>query len=206
MRSAFAIIVALLTAPALAQTIPTMADQPGQPDTGTTVAGTYQVDPEHTQVLWEVNHMGLSRLAGMFGASKGRLILDPDDLAATRLEVSFHIEGVSVTSSAFAHHLLADDFFAVAEYPTARFVSTSIAADEDGAATTTGDLTIKNITQEITIDAHFVGAGINPMDEKLHIGFSGAATLQRSDFDLGAYAPGVSDDVSLTINAAFVVQ
>lgn len=206
MRSAFVILITILAAPALAQSISTTPEQPGQPDASAVIAGTYQVDPAHTQVLWEVNHMGLSSLAGMFGASEGTLVLDPENLSATALDVSFEIGEISVTFAPFADHLLSDDFFASAVHPSARFVSAAVEADVDGTARITGDLTIKDITQEITIDAIFVGAGINPMDEKLHVGFSGTATFQRSDFDLGAYAPAVSDEVRLEINAAFVAE
>lgn len=191
---------------ARAQTIPTTAEQPGQPDTAAILAGTYVVDPAHTQVVWAVNHMGISMLNGMLGASGGKLNIDPEKLDATSLDVAFTIEDISVSFAPFAEHLLTDDFFAAAQYPEARFVSTAVEANKDGTATISGDLTIKDITQQITIKAAFLGAGINPMDEKLNIGFSGTASIKRSDFGLGAYAPGISDEVQLTINAAFIAQ
>lgn len=206
MRSAVFVLVTMLVTRSLAQSIATTADQPGQPDTSAVVAGTYVVDPAHTQVLWELNHMGLSTLAGMFGASGGTLTLDPDNLNATALDVTFDIADISVTFAPFADHLLSDDFFSVENHPTARFVSTVVDTETDGTATITGELTIKDVTQQITIDATFVGAGINPMDEKLHVGFSGTATIARSDFGLGAYAPAVSDTVQLAINAAFMAE
>jgi polyisoprenoid-binding protein YceI len=70
-------------------------------------------------------------------------------------------------------------------------------------ATITGDLTIKGITKPVTLQAEFVGAGANPMNKKLNFGFRGTGQIKRSDFGLGMAAPVVSDQVDLTINAAF---
>lgn len=206
--AAFAVPTLLLVSvPSWAQSIPTTAEQPAQPDASAVVAGNYTVDPAHTQLTWEVNHMGISMLSGMFGASSGSLTLDPDDPASATLEVEFAIGEISVTYPDFADHLLSADFFEVETYPTARFVSTSVEVGSNGSsATIIGDLTIKDISHPVTIEAEFMGAGINPMDEKLHVGFTGSATILRSDFDLGAYAPAVSDDVHLTLNAAFVAE
>lgn len=191
---------------AWAQSIPTSAEQPGQADTAEVVAGTYMVDPAHTQVIWEVNHMGFSMLSGMLGASGGTLSIDPENIEATSLEVVFKIEDLRATFAPFAGHLLTNDFFAATQYPSARFLSSSVKANKNGSATISGALTIKDMTQPVTIKAVFLGAGLNPMNDKLNIGFSGTAAIKRSDFNLGAHSPEVSDEVLLTINAAFIAE
>lgn len=198
MRPALAAL-ALLAAPALAQT-PAM---PGQPNPRLVAAGTYQVDPHHTQVTWTVNHLGFSLLTGQFGASGGRITVDPARPEATRLEVTFNTDQLSVTSPAFAKHLKSADFFETATYPTARFVSRSVKVNGK-EATVTGDLTIKNITKPVTLQATFVGAGPSPQGGKTNFGFRATGQVKRSDFGLGMAAPAVSDRVDLEINAAFV--
>lgn len=195
--------LAVAAVPAVAQ-LATSAAQPGAPVAARVVAGTYRVDPFHTQVAWEVNHLGVSMLEGMFGASAGSIVVDPAKPAATKVDVTFQIDQLSVTAPAFATHLKSDQIFDVAKYPTAHFVSTAVTAHGGDKATIVGDLTIKGITKSVTLDATFVGAGNNPMNKKLNLGFRATGTIKRSDFGVGLAAPMVSDEVKLRINAAFV--
>ena len=199
--AAAALIALPLTVPAIAQ----VASTPGMPGTASTkiAAGTYQVDPAHTQVTWTVNHMGFSMLQGQFGASEGSITIDPAKPAATKVDVTFPVDQLSVTSGQFANHLKSKDFFDATAHPTARFVSTASPPRGANRASMTGNLTIKGITKPVTLDVTFVGAGTNPMSKKLNFGFMGTGTVKRSDFGLGFAAPVVSDEVKLTINAAF---
>ena len=197
----------ILAALALTAAIPAIAQTglPGTQSKAAVTAGTYKVDPAHTQVTWTLNHMGFSMLSGQFGAQDGTLTIDPAKPAAAKLDVTFAIDQLSVTSSGFSNHLKSNDFFDVATYPTARFVSTAVVASGN-TAKITGNLTIKNVTKPVTIDATFVGAGTNPMNKKVNFGFRGTTTINRSDFGLGMAVPVVSDQVKLDINAAFVAQ
>lgn len=203
------ILAAVLAAAAVPAAIPAIAQAPaglpGSPNAAAVTAGTYNVDPAHTQVTWTLNHMGFSMLSGQFGAQGGTLTIDPKRPAASKLDVTFAIDQLSVTSAQFANHLKSKDFFDAATYPTARFVSTSVVATGTRAKIT-GNLTIKNVTKPVTIDATFVGAGTNPMSKKLNFGFRGTAQIKRSDFGLGYATPVVADDVKLDINAAFTAQ
>lgn len=198
MRLAAAALLAL-TAPAVAQA---PAGTPGRPHPSLVTAGTYRVDPNHTQVTWKVNHLGFSMLQGQFGASGGQITVDPARPQATRMEVTFDVNQLSTTSDAFTKHLKSEDFFNVAAHPAARFVSRSVQVNGD-QATITGDLTIKNATKPVTLQATFVGAGPNPRGGKLNFGFRATGRINRSDFGLGMAAPMVSDRVDLEINAAF---
>ena len=200
MRLIFAALIAAAAVPAIAQT-----GMPGTQSKAPITAGTYKVDTAHTQVTWTLNHMGFSMLSGQFGAQDGTLTVDPAKPAAAKLDVTFAIDDLSVTSSKFAEHLKSKDFFDVATYPTAHFVSTNIVASGN-TAKITGNLTIKDKTKPVTIDATFVGAGANPMNKKVNFGFRGTTTINRSDFGLGMAAPMVSDQVKLDINAAFTAQ
>ncbi|SEM41400.1 Polyisoprenoid-binding protein YceI [Sphingomonas gellani] len=202
MRLLFASALALAAVPALAQ-IPNSPAQPGAAQATRVPAGTYQVDPAHTQVAWEVNHMGFSILEGLFGASGGSITVDPAKPAAAKVDVTFNVADLSVTSGAFANHLKSDQIFDAAKYPTARFVSTSVTSRGGNRATIAGNLTIKNITKPVTLDATFIGAGTNPMSKKLNFGFTATTTVKRSDFGVGLAAPVVSDEVKLHIHAAF---
>ena len=187
---------------ALFAAVPVVAQTPGRPDPSLVTAGTYKVDVNHTQVTWSVNHLGFSMLQGQFGASGGQAVVDPARPGAAKIDVTFDVNQLSVTSVPFAAHLKSKDFFDTAAHPTARFVSRAVSMRGD-RATVTGDLTIKGITKPVTLQASFVGAGKNPRGGKTNFGFRATGTINRSDFGLGMAAPAVSDRVDLQINAAF---
>lgn len=195
----------LAFAAALAIAIPAIAQSPlpGAPDSNRVVAGLYHVDTNHTQVVWTVNHMGISPLSGAIAASGGTLEFDPSNTSAAKVTVRFNIADMSTTAPAFTEHLLSADFFEANKHPTATFTSTSVQASGQEAKIT-GNLTIKGITRPVTLDADFFGAGTNPMSKKLEVGFSATTQIKRSDFDLGYGVPDVTpDEVDLRIAAAF---
>lgn len=165
-------------------------------------AGTYKVDPHHTQVIWSVDHLGLSRLYGMVGQMSGELRLDPARPEAASVAIDIPLSGLTVTSSQFAGHLATGDLFDTAKFPSARFVSRSVTVTGDKAVIR-GDLTLRGVTRPVVLDARLYGAGANPMSKAQTVGFSATAKLKRSEFGLGYAVPAVSDEVSLEITAAF---
>ncbi|WP_020184368.1 YceI family protein [Methylopila sp. 73B] len=177
-------------------------ETPGVKDATRVAAGTYKVDPNHTQVVWSVDHMGFSTLYGAFGQPSGSLTLDPKAPGDAKLSIEFPISGLTVTSEKFAAHLKTAELFDAAKFPKATFVSTKVEASGD-TAKITGDLTLHGVTKPVTLDATFHGAGANPMSKAETVGFSATAKLKRSEFGLGAFVPVVSDEVDLKLTAAF---
>jgi polyisoprenoid-binding protein YceI len=182
--------------------VPLAAQMPGAPQASRVTAGTYQVDPNHTQVTWSVNHMGFSMLQGQIGASGGSITVDPARPQATKLEVTFDVAKLTAPSERFTAHLKSPDFFDAANNPTATFTSTAVRV-QGSRATITGNLTIKGVTKPVTLQAEFIGAGPNPQSKKTNFGFRATGQVNRSDFGLGMAVPVVSDRVDLVINAAF---
>ena len=204
MRRAFlALALVALTAPAAAQQAP--ASPPGAADPARVKAGEYKLDPAHTQVVWTVNHFGINAYTGIFGDVTGTLSLDPAKPAASKLSVTIPLDKVTTTSAGLTKHLMNADFFEVAKYPAATFVSTRI--EPNGTrARITGDLTLHGVTKPVTLDAQFVGAGDNPMNKAPTVGFEATASINRSDFGMGYGIPMVADRVDLRITAAFERQ
>lgn len=174
---------------------------PGAPDPARVVSGSYTVDSPHSQVLFTVNHLGFTEYTGQFTNPTGTLVLDKANPAASKLEIVFPIEQVRTTVAALDTHLKSADFFDVAKFPEGRFVSTKIVA-KGQTAMITGDLTLKGVTKPVTLQARFVGAGADMRSKKAYVGFAATTTIKRSDWGI-TYAPTVSDDVKLTINAGF---
>lgn len=198
MRSAL-LALALLAAPAIAQAPTTI---PGAPDVSRVKAGTYKLDPGHSQVVFTLNHMGFTEYTGQFTQPTGMMMLDPANPSKDMVDITFPIDKVSTTVPALDEHLKKPDFFDAVKYPTAHFVSTKVTMSGMNA-TINGNLTLKGVTKPVVLAVRFVGAGTNGMTKKLTAGFAATTAIKRSDFGVSYGLPVVSDDVRLTINAAF---
>lgn len=196
-----AVLAVLLGATALP--LAAQMPKPGAMDATRVVAGTYAIEPEHSQVAWTIDHLGFTPFHGLFGnPSAGTLAIDPARLAATKVSVEFPIGHVLTTNDHLNAHLLTPDFFDAAKYPTATFASTSVTV-HGMSAQIAGTLTLHGVTKPIVLDAHFVGAGTNPMSKKTTIGFEATATLNRSDYGMSFLLPALGDKIDLVITAAF---
>ena len=160
---------------------------------------TYKLDPGHTNVLASWDHFGFSHPSANFGQADGTLVYDADKVSASSVQVTLPLTGLSALADQFYDHLTSDKWFDAAKYPTATFKSTKVEAAGEGKLKVTGDLTIKGITKPVVLDVTLNKAGEHPMKKVPAIGFDATATVKRSDFGLGAYAPMVSDEVTLKI-------
>jgi polyisoprenoid-binding protein YceI len=203
MRTAWMIAIALLATSASAQ-------EPGARNLAAVSGGTYSADPDHTLVIWTLDHLGFTPYTGIFGSVTGSLSIDPKQPNNARVEVTIPVAKVTTASAGLTGHLLRPakegakpDFFG----PTpadARFVSTKLVTSGE-TAKLTGDFTFNGVTRPITLDVTFYGAGKTPpqMGGKENIGFRATGTIMRSAFGLGFGVPIVGDAVKLEIAAAF---
>ena len=186
---------------------------PGAKDPARVVAGTYSADPGHTLAAWEVDHLGFTPYFGLFGDITGKLVIDPKNPAAAKVDITIPVSKVTTASAGLTAHLLRApkeaggkaDFFGAAP-ADARFVSTSVVVDSDGdEAKVTGNLTLNGVTKAVTLDVDFYGAGKMPeaMGGKQNLGFEAETVIKRSDFGVNMAIPMVSDSVKLKIAAAF---
>ncbi len=193
-------LLALLVAtPVLAQTPPTR-------DPAQIQAGTYAVDPGHTQVGWRVSHMGFSNYAGGFSDVSGTLELQPKNPAAAKLSVKIPVASVTTTSAKLTDELKGDQWLDAAKFPDMTFVSTKVVPAGKDHAKVTGDLTLHGVTKPVMLDVTLVGAGVNPLSKKYTVGFEATGTLKRSEFGVKTYVPLIGDELHLTIAGAFEKQ
>ncbi|KQX18495.1 MULTISPECIES: YceI family protein [unclassified Sphingomonas] len=198
-RSATALVLGLsfVALPIAAQMPKT---PPGTPDIGGVTAGSYTVDPNHSQVSFTVNHLGFSTYRGLFGGITGSMTIDPKAPAKAKVSIDIPMSGITTTVAELDEHLKKADFFDAAKYPAAHFESTSV-RPSGKTARISGNLTIKGITKPVVLDAVFVGAGT--MMGKRTIGFDAKTTIKRSDFGVSYGIPLVPDTVPLEIFVAF---
>ena len=197
-----ALAIAALLLPCCAQILQA-ATTPPTHDASKVRAGTYSVDPNHTQVIFDVLHLGFTQYYGTFSGVSGSLSVVPKNPADMAVTISVPVASVMTTSAKLNDELKSADWLDVAHYPTMLFRSEKVTPTGPGTADVTGTLTLHGYAKPVTLHATFVGAGVNPLDRKQTVGFQLSGTLKRSDFGVTKYVPLVSDEVTLTIAVAF---
>lgn len=169
---------------------------------------TWKLDPAHTDITFAVKHMMIATVRGRFSGVEGTLTGDPNDLANAKVEVKIDASTIDTRQEQRDDHLRSADFFEVEKFPEITFVSRQVTPKGGDAYEVVGDLTIRGVTQPITLDATFNGRGKDPWGNE-KIGFSAEGRLNRKDFGLTWNAPLeaggflVSDEVRITIDAQF---
>ena len=160
----------------------------------------YVLDASHSQIVFSYDHLGYSTTYGMFSGFEGEIAFNQEDPAASSVNVSFPVRTMLTGWEARFDHFMGGDFFAATEDEMVTFTSTSIEVTGDDTALITGDLTLNGITKPVVLDATLNQAGMHPMEQKPWAGFDATTTLLRSDFEVGAFAPFVSDEINVMIS------
>lgn len=160
----------------------------------------YTLDASHSQIVFNYNHLGYSTSYGMFSGFEGEIQFDQEDPAASSVTVSFPVKTMLTGWEERFTHFMSPDFFDAADEEMVTFTSTSIAVTGEGTAMITGDLTLNDITKSVVLDAKLNQVGDHPMAGKPWAGFDATVTLLRSDYNLGQFAPFVSDEVEVKIS------
>lgn len=160
---------------------------------------TYTLDKPHTQVIFNINHLGFSNSYGKFTDYEGTITLDRDNLANSSVEVTIQTGSIDLDDEKWNAHMKNEDFFNVEKYPTMTFKSTHVEVTGDNTANVTGDLTLLGETRPVTLAVTHNKSGKHPMADKQGVGFSATGTLKRSDFGMNYGLPMVEDEVDLII-------
>ncbi|WP_041685113.1 YceI family protein [Erythrobacter litoralis] len=182
---------------------------PGAIDASRVQAGSYTIDPAHTQVGWRVSHFGFNDYLGLFGQITGTMQVDPAAIEDAKFDITIPISSVAVSSNGLKEHLLrpgkdgaAPDFFGPEPEP-AKFVSTSVRQTTETAAVVSGMLTMNGNTGPVTMLVNFTGAGTNPFNKKETVGFEASAMIDRTQWGIDYGAPAIGREVELNISVAF---
>ncbi len=159
---------------------------------------TYTIEGTHTFPRFEYSHFGYSTQLSRFDKTTGTITLDK---AAKTGSVDVTIDATSVNTGypLFNQHIQGEDFFDTARYPTITYKSTKVNFDGDKPATIEGNLTVKGVTKPVTLTVTSFHCMPHPMLKKDACGANATATIKRSEFNAGKYAPYVGDEVKLTI-------
>lgn len=166
-------------------------------------ADEYSIDKAHSTVGFSAKHLMVSKTNGMFKEYDGAITFDPNDLAASKIEMTVQAASIDTRNEQRDGHLKSPDFLDAEKFPTLTFVTKSI-AKEGEVYNLTGDLTIKGVTKEITIPAEISGPVNSPMGGTA-IGIAANFKINRQDYgvsfnktmDNGGFV--VSDDVTIDV-------
>lgn len=160
----------------------------------------YVLDPSHSQIVFSYNHLGFSTSYGMFSGFEGKISFDAEAPASSSVEVAFPVKTMLTGWQARFDHFMTPDFFGANAESEVSFKSTAIEVTGEKTAKITGDLTLNGVTKPVVLDAALTQAMEHPMEKKPWLGFTGTTVLKRTDFNLGQFAPYVSDEVTVTIS------
>ena len=171
----------------------------------------YEVDQQHTHIGFTAKHLGVSTVRGRFNRFEGQFEGPDDDFTKARGEVRIEVASLESRSDQRDTHLRSADFFDAEKYPYITFKITAVKAVDDESFRVTGDLTVKDVTRPIVLDATVEGRMPDPFGAKERIGISARGQLDRMDFGLNwngvaGAVPFASHIIKLEVDAEIVVK
>lgn len=161
----------------------------------------YVVDKSHASIGFQVDHLGFSTVSGRFREFDARIDFDPEAVEDTRVRFVVDPGSIDTNWTRRDDHLKSPDFFHVEEHPEIVFESISVTPTGAETARVTGNLTMKGITREVTLDAALNKIGPSPFDPSVTIaGFTATGEIDRTEFDMGFGAPDIGGDVVLRVD------
>ena len=144
-------------------------------------AGTWVIDPSHSQIEITARHLMVSKVRGSFQTFSGAVTIGgtPEESA---VEVTIDAASVNTGAEDRDGHLRSGDFLDVEAYPTITFQSTSI--ERNGSAyRLIGNLTLRGVTKPLTLDMDYLGTVADPMGNEKTV-FNATGSFDREDWGL----------------------
>jgi polyisoprenoid-binding protein YceI len=175
------------------------------------VAGTWAIDPVHSEVSFVVRHMMVSKVRGRFDTFEGSIVTGPDPLGSS-VTASVDLSSVNTGNEQRDGHIRSADFFEVDKHPHMTFRSTGVRAAGEGFLLD-GELTLKGVTRPVTFQLEINGFGPDPYGGT-RCGFSAQSEINRHDFGVSFDGPipgvpggvTVSDKVTINLEIEGILQ
>ena len=166
----------------------------------------WQIDTAHSEILFSVRHMMLSKVRGQFEKFSGAVDFNEADPAATMIEVEIEAASINTREAQRDAHLKSPDFLDTAAYPTLTFKSTGVEMTDDSHARLHGDLTIRGKTRPVTMEVEYIGQAKSPWGAT-SAGFNARTKINRKEWDLtwnvaletGGWLVGEEIEISLEV-------
>ena len=169
------------------------------------VAGTWTIDPVHSEVSFVVRHMMVSKVRGRFDKFEGTIVTAPDPLQSS-VTATVDLSSVNTGEPNRDNHIRSADFFEVESHPHLTFRSTGVRPDGEDFLLD-GDLTIRGTTKPVTLKLEVNGFGPAPFGGT-RAGFSASGEINRSDFGVSYNGPipGASGGVIVSEKVAITLE
>lgn len=159
----------------------------------------FTLESPHTQIVFNVNHLGFSHSYGKFTGYSGTINFDPEAPESSSVDVSIDAKSVDLNNAKWNDHVKSADILDTEKFPTITFKSTKIEVTGEKTANITGDLTLHGVTKPVVLATVFNKLDKHPMNGHTVAGFSATARFKRSDFGVNYGLPNIGDDVSIVI-------
>jgi len=158
----------------------------------------HQIDTDHSGITFKIRHL-ITTVPGSVPGFEGSVTFHPDHLDQAAAEVSVKVASINTNNDRRDDHLRNEDFFEVETFPGAHFRSTRFEAVEgENRYHIVGDLTIRDVTREITLDATFLGFAEGRQGQSVQ-GWEATTTIDRRDFGI-TYGQGlIGNEVTLEL-------
>jgi len=173
------------------------------------VAGTWKIDPSHSEVGFTVRHLAISKVRGAFEHFDATVHAAENPLESS-VEVTVDVKSINTNNADRDKHLRGNDFFAPDEFPTMTFLSTGVRVEGD-AMLVDGELTLRGVTKPITLTGKFGGIAKDPWGAT-KAAANGTVVINRHDFGVSWNTPleaggfMLGNEVTITIDAQFSLQ
>jgi polyisoprenoid-binding protein YceI len=172
------------------------------------VAGTWDLDPAHSEIGFSVRHLMVSKVRGRFTGFDGELVTGEDPLGST-VTATIDLNSIVTGDENRDNHLRSADFFDVANHPRMTYRSTAVRPEGDHYVVD-GDLTLHGVTRNVPLRVELNGFIESPMGTR--VGLSATGDLSRKDFGIEFNMPlegggvVVSDKVTLNLEVEAVLR
>ena len=173
------------------------------------VAGTWDIDPVHSEVGFSVRHMMVSKVRGKFRTFSGQIVTGAD-LEQSSVTAEIDLASIDTGQEQRDAHIRSADFFEVEKYPTMTYRSAGVRAEGDRYVLD-GELTLKGVTRQVPLTLELGGFGPDPYGGT-RAGFTATGELNRSDFGVNFNATletggvVVSDKITLQLEIEAVLK
>jgi polyisoprenoid-binding protein YceI len=149
----------------------------------TNLTGSYTLDPAHTRIGFVARHAMVTKVRGAFNEFEGTITLDGANPASSTAKLTIKAASIDTRNAQRDAHLHSNDFLAMDEYPDITFASTGARQVDETTYELTGDLTVRGVTNSITVPFTFEGAALDPFGN-FRVGFEGSVTISRKDYGI----------------------
>ncbi len=170
---------------------------------------TWKIDPAHSEINFFVRHMMISTVRGRFDKFTGTVEFDEANPASSSVDVQIEAASINTREPQRDGHLRSADFFDAEKYPYVTFKSKRIEVLDGNHGRIVGDMTIKDATREVTLEAEYAGQAKSPWGT-YSAGFTGKTKINRGEWGLNwnkALETGgflVGDEISVEIELEIV--